>query len=54
VPFYEMEVPTITVVSAGVHSHFHQTSDTTDTINPDVVMTAAQFVFSLLDILANP
>jgi Zn-dependent M28 family amino/carboxypeptidase len=54
VPFYEMKVPTITVVSAGVHPHFHQTSDTADTINQDVVMTATQFVFSLLDILANP
>jgi len=54
VPFYEMEVPTITVVSAGVHPHFHQASDTADTIKPDVVMTAAQFVLNLLDILANP
>ena len=36
VPFYEMEVPTITVVSAGVHPHFHQASDTADTIKPDV------------------
>ena len=54
VPFYEGEVPTITVVSAGVHPHFHQPSDTADTLKPDVVMTAAQFVLHLLDILANP
>ena len=54
VPFYESKVPTITVVSAGVHPHFHQASDIADTINPNVVMTATQFVLSLLDILANP
>jgi len=54
VPFYDAEIPTITVVSAGVHPHFHQPSDTAETINPDVVMTAAQFVLNLLNILANP
>ena len=54
VPFFESEVPTITVVSAGVHPNFHQPSDTPDTINPDVLKTAASFTLSLLNILANP
>jgi len=54
VPFYESKVPTITVVSSGVHSHFHQASDSAKEINPEVVRTAAMFVLSLLDILANP
>ena len=34
VPFKEAGVPTITVVSSGVHPHFHQSTDTADTINP--------------------
>ena len=54
VPFYEAEVPTITIVSAGVHPHFHQPSDTPETINPEILKTAASFVLSLLDVLANP
>jgi len=54
VPFYEVEVPTITVVSAGVHPHFHQPSDTVDTINPDVIKMATQFVLALINIVANP
>lgn len=54
VPFYESKVPTITVVSAGIHSHFHQASDMADTIKSGVVLTATQFVLNLLDILANP
>ncbi len=54
VPFYEAEVPTITIVSAGVHPHFHQPSDTPETINAEILKTAASFVLSLLDVLANP
>jgi hypothetical protein len=40
VPFYEMEVPTITVVRAGVHPHFHQSFYNVDTIKPEVVKMA--------------
>lgn len=40
VPFYEMEVPTITVVRAGVHPHFHQSLYNVDTIKPEVVKMA--------------
>ena len=54
VPFYEAEIPTITVVSAGIHPHFHQPTDTPDTINPDILKTATSFVLSLLDLLVNP
>jgi Zn-dependent M28 family amino/carboxypeptidase len=54
VPFFEAGVPTITIVSAGIHPHFHQPSDTTATMKPEVVKTAAQFVLALIDILANP
>jgi hypothetical protein len=39
VPFYEMEVPRITVVMAGVHPHFHQ-SYNVDTVKPEVVKMA--------------
>ena len=53
VPFYEMEVPTITVVSAGVHPHFHQPSDTAEEIDPETVRMAARFVLSLVNLLAN-
>ena len=54
VPFFEAEVPTITIVSAGIHPHFHQPLDMAATMKPEVVKTAAQFVLALLDILANP
>ena len=53
VPFYEKEVPTITVVSAGIHPSFHQPSDTAEGIDPDIVTTATQFVLSLVSLLAN-
>ncbi len=47
VPFKEAGVPTVTVVSGGIHSHYHQPTDTADTINPDVLMTTARYVLSL-------
>ena len=54
VPFHDAGIPTITIVSAGVHPNFHQPSDTAATINPDVVRTATQFVLALINRLANP
>ena len=54
VPFYEADIPTVTVVSEGVHPNFHQPTDTADTINPEVLQTATSFVLSLVDLLANP
>ncbi len=54
VPFYEWEVPTITIVSAGVHPHFHQPSDSAKEINPEIIATASLFTLNLIAILANP
>lgn len=54
VPFYKRNVPTITIVSAGVHPHFHQSSDTSKEIDPNIVSTATKFVISLVNLLANP
>ena len=53
VPFKEAGVPTITVVSGGVHPHFHQPTDTADTINPEIVRTVARYVLALTWQLAN-
>lgn len=53
VPFKEAGVPTITVVSGGVHPHYHQPTDIADTINPDILQTAARYVLSLAWQLAH-
>jgi len=53
VPFKEAGVPTITVVSGGVHPHFHQPTDTADTINPEILQTVARYVLALAWQLAN-
>jgi hypothetical protein len=53
VPFKEAGVPTITVVSGGVHPHFHQPTDTAGTINPDILVSIARYVCALAWRLAN-
>jgi len=53
VPFKEAGIPTITIVSGGVHPHFHQPTDTADTINPEIVRTIARYVLALTWQLAN-
>jgi len=53
VPFNEAGVPTITIVSGGVHPHFHQPTDTADTINPEILQSVAQYVLALACQLAN-
>jgi len=53
VPFKEAGVPTITVVSGGIHPHFHQPSDTADTINPEILQSVARYVLALTWQLAN-
>jgi len=53
VPFKEAGMPTITVVSGGIHTHYHQPTDTADTISPDILMTTARYVLSLAWQLAN-
>jgi len=53
VPFKEAGIPTITIVSGGIHPHFHQPSDTVDTLNPDILETAARYVLTLAWQLAD-
>lgn len=53
VPFKEAEVPTITVVSGGIHPHFHQSSDRADTVNPDILSAAARYVLAIVWHLAD-
>ena len=53
VPFKEAGVPTLTVVSSGVHPHFHQPSDTADTVNPDILQSIARYVLAVTWQLAN-
>ena len=53
VPFKEAGVPTVTVVSGGVHPHFHQPSDTVDTVDPHILHSVARYVLALTWHLAN-
>ena len=53
VPFKEAGVPTVTVVSGGVHPHFHQHGDTADTINAEILRSVARYVLALTWYLAN-
>jgi Zn-dependent M28 family amino/carboxypeptidase len=54
VPFFEAGVPTITIVSSGVHPQFHQPSDTADTIQPEILKTTSRFLITLLTLLSRP
>ena len=54
VPFFEAGVPTITIVSSGTHPHFHQPSDTAETIQPEILETTTTFLLSLIYQLADP
>jgi Zn-dependent M28 family amino/carboxypeptidase len=53
VPFKEAGVPTVTIVSGGVHPHFHQASDRPDTISPDILSTAARYALAWIIQAAN-
>lgn len=53
VPFFEAGVPTVTVVSSGRHPHFHQPSDTLESIQPEILATATTFLFSLMALLSD-
>jgi hypothetical protein len=53
VPFKEAGVPTITVVSGGPHLHYHQPTDTPDTISTEILQSAARYVLTLAWQLAN-
>jgi len=54
VPFFESGVPTITIVSSGKHSHFHQPSDTAETIQSEILQKAARYALTLTWLQANP
>lgn len=47
VPFKEAGIPTVTVVSGGVHPHFHLPTDTVETINPEILGSIARYVLAL-------
>ncbi|HKN87537.1 MAG TPA: M20/M25/M40 family metallo-hydrolase [Nitrospiraceae bacterium] len=47
VPFKEAGVPTVTVVSGGPHPHFHQQSDTPDTVDPEILERTVRYVIAL-------
>ena len=53
VPFKEAGISTITVVSGGIHPHFHLATDTADTIDPEILRSVAQYVLALAWQLAN-
>lgn len=53
VPFKKAGVPTMTIVSAGSHPHFHQPSDRADTIQPEILEAVARYVLTLTWHLAN-
>ena len=53
VPFKEAGVPTVTIVSGGIHPHFHQPTDTADTINQEILQIVARYVLALTWQLAN-
>lgn len=53
VPFKEAGVPTVTVVSGGIHPHFHQSTDTADTANADILSAAARYVLAIAWQLAD-
>ena len=48
VPFKEAGVPTVTVVSGGVHPHFHQPTDTVETIDPNILHNVARYVLAVV------
>ena len=53
VPFKEAGVPTVTIVSAGTHPHFHQPTDRAETVNPEILAKAARYALALTLQLAN-
>jgi hypothetical protein len=53
VPFKEAGVPTVTIVSGGPHPHFHQPSDNSETIRPEILELTVRYVAALTWQLAN-
>jgi Zn-dependent M28 family amino/carboxypeptidase len=53
VPFKEAGIPTVTIVSGGAHPHFHRPTDRAQTVNPEILETAAKYLLTLTWQLAN-
>ncbi len=53
VPFKEAGIPTVTVVSGGIHPHFHQPTDTVDSVDPNILSAAARYVLAIAWQLAD-
>ena len=53
VPFNEAGVPTAAIVSGGSHAHFHQPGDRAETVQPEILETAAGYVLALVRELAD-
>ena len=53
VPFKEAGIPTIAIVSAGAHPHFHQPTDRAETVQPEILESTARYVLALTYQLAN-
>ncbi|MCP9456635.1 MAG: M28 family peptidase, partial [Nitrospira sp.] len=53
VPFHNAGVPTVTIVSGGSHPHFHQPTDTADTLDSNILRDIARYVLALSWHLAN-
>jgi hypothetical protein len=53
VPFKEAGIPTVTVVSSGPHPHVHRSTDTVETMNPEILQAAGRFLAALIWELAN-
>ena len=55
VPFKEASVPTLTIVSGGIHPHYHQPSDEANTVQPDILEMVARYVLALVwDLVTRP
>ena len=54
VPFQEVGIPTITVVSGGIHPHYHQPSDTIETVSSEILERTATYILSLLEQWTSP
>lgn len=53
VPFKEAGIPSATIVSAGAHPHFHQPTDRAETVQANILETAARYLLALAWQLAN-
>jgi len=55
VPFKEAAVPTFTIVSGGIHPHYHKPSDEAATLQPEILEMTARFTLALVwDLATRP